>query len=54
MTNVRLKDEGVAAGQLVPLLAGIDELVFWLKLWHNAPDPTMGMDMGDDFEDLSL
>ena len=47
---VRLKDESVAAGQLVPLLAGIDELVFWLKLWHNALDPAMGMD--DYFADF--
>ena len=39
---VRLKDEGVPAERLVPLLAGIDELVFWLKLWHNAFDPSSG------------
>ena len=49
---VRLKDEGVPADRLVPLLAGIDELVFWLKLWHNALDPTMGMGLGDYFEDF--
>jgi hypothetical protein len=49
---VRLKDEGVPADRLVPLLAGIDELVFWLKLWHNALDPSMGMGLGDDFEDF--
>jgi hypothetical protein len=49
---VRLKDEGVPADRLVPLLAGIDELVFWLKLWHNALDPAMGMGLGDYFEDF--
>jgi hypothetical protein len=49
---VRLKDEGVPADRLLPLLAGIDELVFWLKLWHNAMDPTMGLGLGDYFEDF--
>ncbi len=49
---VRLKDEGVPAERLVALLAGIDELIFWLKLWHNTMDPAMGMGLGDYFEDF--
>jgi hypothetical protein len=49
---VRLKDEGIPADRLIPLLAGIDELVFWLKLWHNAFDPSMGMGLGDYYEDF--
>jgi hypothetical protein len=49
---IRLKDEGVATEQLVPQLTGIDELVFWLKLWHNALDPAMGMGIGDYFEEF--
>jgi len=30
----------------------IDELVFWLNLWHNALDPSMGMGIGHYFADL--
>ncbi len=27
---------------LKPLLAGLEEQLFWLELWHNAPDPAYG------------
>jgi hypothetical protein len=36
--------------RLKPVLAGIAELVPWLKQWHNEPDPTTGSPMGDAFE----
>ncbi len=33
--------------RLVPLLAGLLELLPWLKQWHNAVDPEFGVPMGD-------
>jgi hypothetical protein len=36
--------------RLLPLLAGLLELVPWLKQWHNDLDPTTGERMGDYFE----
>jgi hypothetical protein len=39
-------------GQLIPLLARLDEPVFWLELWHNGLDPEMDMGMGGDFADF--
>ena len=42
--------EGWAADRLTPLLAGLLELVPWLKQWHNDPDPDYdGLRMGDYF-----
>jgi hypothetical protein len=36
--------------RLLPLLAGLIELLPWLKQWHNDVDPEFGMPMGDYFE----
>jgi hypothetical protein len=36
--------------KLVPLLAAIDQLIPWLKQWHNELDPAFGTRMGDYFE----
>lgn len=36
--------------KLVPLLAGIGQLIPWLKQWHNDLDPAYGACMGDYFE----
>ena len=37
--------------RLVPLLAGLLELLPWLKQWHNEPDAAFnGLRMGDHFE----
>ncbi len=37
--------------RLIPLLAGMLELLPWLKQWHNEPDATFdGLRMGDYFE----
>jgi hypothetical protein len=45
-----MKDrEGWTAERLTPLLAGIAELVPWVKQWHNDPDPKHGERMGDYF-----
>ena len=38
----RQTNEGWPAERLVPLLAGLDELVPWLKQWHDEPDPARG------------
>ena len=35
--------------RLAPLLAGLDELVPWLKQWHNDRDPATGERLGDYF-----
>jgi hypothetical protein len=47
-----MKDnEGWEPERLQPLLAGLDELVPWLKQWHNEPDPAFdGERMGNYYE----
>ena len=44
------EQEGWSRERLVPLLAGLMELVPWVKQWHNEPDPEHGERMGDYFE----
>ncbi len=47
----RQQNEGWPPERLVPLLAGLDELVPWLKQWHDEPDPARGgQRMGAYFE----
>jgi len=46
------KREGWSAQRLTPLLAGLLELIPWLKQWHNAIDPAYGVGLGDYFEDF--
>jgi hypothetical protein len=43
---------GWPAERLVPLLAGVSELVPWLLQWHNEYDPDLGARMGDYFLDF--
>jgi len=43
------KDQGADGAELVPLLAGLQELVPWLRQWHNDVDPVYGQRMGDFF-----
>jgi hypothetical protein len=47
---IRRKDDGAEPDELLTLLAGIAELVPWLKQWHNDIDPTYGERMGDFFD----
>jgi hypothetical protein len=48
---VHLKEnEGWPAERLIPLLAGLLELVPWLKQWHNQWNPEHDARMGDYFE----
>jgi hypothetical protein len=50
---VQMKEnEGWPPDRLTPLLAGLLELIPWLKQWHNALDPTHGVRMGDYFADF--
>lgn len=44
--------DGWEADRLEPLLAGVDELVPWLRQWHNDPDPATSMRLGDFFADF--
>lgn len=46
------KRDGWDAERLEPILAGIVELVSWVKQWHNEPDAD-GYRMGDEFERLA-
>jgi len=43
-------NEGWPQERLLPLLAGLHELLPWLKQWHDAPDPDFGVGMGAYFE----
>ena len=42
--------EGWGPDRLQPLLAGLLELVPWLKQWHNEMNPEFGARMGDYYE----
>jgi hypothetical protein len=44
------EEEGWGADRLKPVLAGLLELIPWLKQWHNEEDPATGERMGDTFE----
>lgn len=43
------QNEGWPPERLIPLLAGIVELLPWLHQWHDEPDPDIGMGMGEYF-----
>jgi hypothetical protein len=45
-----VEQEGWSAARLTPLLAGMAELIPWLKQWHNDIDPAYNERMGDFFE----
>jgi hypothetical protein len=44
------EQEGWPVERLKPLLAGLAEIIPWLKQWHNDPDPEFHERMGDFFE----
>ena len=44
--------EGWREERLRPILAGILELLPWLKQWHNEIDPAYGLWLGDYYEDF--
>jgi hypothetical protein len=45
-----VEQEGWSVERLKPLLAGLSELIPWLKQWHNELDPEFHEHMGDFFE----
>lgn len=46
-------NEGWSDERLLPLLAGVLELLPWLLQWHNALDPQYGMGLGDFFRSFA-
>ncbi len=46
-------NEGWADDRLLPLLAGVLELLPWLLQWHNGLDPQYGMGLGDFFRSFA-
>jgi hypothetical protein len=47
---LRREEDGWPKERLIPLVAGLAELLPWLKQWHNDLDPDSGERMGDYFE----
>ncbi|MFP4061721.1 MAG: DUF7008 domain-containing protein [Halochromatium sp.] len=55
LPNKRLgRGASSVAFQLKPLLVALDELMPWLKQWHNALDPEFGERLGDYYEGFLL
>ncbi|MEA3410182.1 MAG: BREX-2 system adenine-specific DNA-methyltransferase PglX, partial [Pseudomonadota bacterium] len=48
--NDGVEQEGWQAARSTPLLAGLAELIPWLKQWHNDIDPEFNERMGDFFD----
>jgi hypothetical protein len=46
----RKDQDGWTAERLAPLLAGLKDLVPWMKQWHNEIDPVYGLRLGDFYE----
>ena len=46
----RKEQDGWDTERLTPLLAGLHELIPWLKQWHNDIDPDFGDRLGDFYE----
>lgn len=50
---VRMREtEGWPVARLLQLLAGLRELLPWLRQWHNELDPEYGVGLGDYFRDF--
>ena len=50
----RKGQEGWDGERLKPMLVALDELVPWLKQWHNAIDREFGERLGDYYEGFLL
>lgn len=50
----RKEGEGWETERLIPMLVALDELIPWLKQWHNEVDPEFGERMGDYYEGFLL
>jgi hypothetical protein len=51
MYQQRRDTDGWPTERLVPILAGLHELVPWLRQWHNEIDPDIGQGLGDYYAD---
>ena len=48
---MKIKDEeGSASPKLLPLLAGLLDLLPWVRQWHPGPDPEFGVDLAETYE----
>ena len=45
-------EEGTVPDKLVPLLAGLLELIPWIRQWHAGPDPEFGLELGPYYADF--
>ncbi len=50
----RKEQDAWDAEQLMPMLVALDELIPWLKQWHNDLDPEYGERLGDYYEAFLL
>lgn len=50
----RKEQDAWGADQLMPMLVALDELIPWLKQWHNDIDPEYGERLGDYYEGFLL
>jgi hypothetical protein len=50
----RKEQDGWDAERLMPMLVALDELIPWLKQWHNTLDPELGERLGDYYEGFLL
>jgi hypothetical protein len=50
----RKEQDAWNAEQLMPMLVALDELIPWLKQWHNDLDPEYGERLGDYYEAFLL
>ncbi|MET4049501.1 MULTISPECIES: BREX-2 system adenine-specific DNA-methyltransferase PglX [unclassified Rhodococcus (in: high G+C Gram-positive bacteria)] len=41
------ESEGIDLGELVPIVAGIAEILPWVKQWHAGPDPILSLDLAE-------
>ena len=48
----RKDQDGWSPEQLLPLLAGLKDLLPWLQQWHNDLDPAFGLRLGEFYEDF--
>lgn len=50
----RKEQDGWDANKLTPMLVALDELIPWVKQWHNEIDPEYGERLGDYYEGFLL
>jgi len=46
------RERAAVLRRLLPLIAGLAELLLWIRQWHGDIDPTYGMPLSDFYETL--